>query len=318
MALGNKSPSAAITSAIERARALLFPVRLEKWLALGFIAFLAGLAEGNGPHSYSFPFPGSSGGGKGTSSQKRWSEALAWIQENAVLVVMGASAALVLGAALGILLCWLSSRGKLMFVESLIHDRYQVKEPWARLREPAWEVFKFRLILGFLFLLGLVLALGVGGFLALDDLKTGDFGNKSVVAGLASLAILALFITPLSLISVLFDDFAIPLIYLRGGNLSGAWVAVRREVLAINAGSVALFYLLKILLGAAFAVVTILAACLTCCVAALPYVSSVVLLPAHAFFRCYSLYFLEELGLPIFPEPPAAGAFPNDPGRLTA
>jgi len=40
----------------------------------------------------------------------------------------------------------------------------------------------------------------------------------------------------------------------------------------------------------------LLGCCLTCCVALLPYVSSVVFLPVHVFFRSYSLCFLEQFG----------------------
>jgi hypothetical protein len=40
----------------------------------------------------------------------------------------------------------------------------------------------------------------------------------------------------------------------------------------------------------------LLGCCLTCCLALLPYLSSVVFLPIHVFFRCYSLKFLEQFG----------------------
>jgi hypothetical protein len=36
--------------------------------------------------------------------------------------------------------------------------------------------------------------------------------------------------------------------------------------------------------------------CLTCCVALLPYLNSVALLPISVFFRCDSLCFLEQFG----------------------
>jgi len=153
--MGNPSATEAMNGAIERARALLFPARLEKWLALGFIAFLAGLGESGGSYSFRWPFPGGSppsGSPKSTAPEKifgeSWRDALAWAGEHTGLVIALGSGMLLLGVALAVLLIWLSSRGKLMFVESVIHDRYQVKEPWERLREPAWAIFKFRLILG--------------------------------------------------------------------------------------------------------------------------------------------------------------------------
>ena len=75
-------------------------------------------------------------------------------------------------------------------------------------------------------------------------------------------------------------------------------------MLADNLGPLLLFYLLKVVMGVGFLILGMLTACLTCCLAALPYLSSVALLPAHVFFRSYSLYFLEELGVRVFPAPP--------------
>ena len=52
--------------------------------------------------------------------------------------------------------------------------------------------------------------------------------------------------------------------------------------------------------GATFAVAALILvmflSCLTCCVAGLPYVGSVVFLPIYVFFRGYSLYFLAQCG----------------------
>jgi hypothetical protein len=327
--MSDKSPSQAMTRAIERARELLFPGRMEKWLALGFIAFLAGLGESSGSYSYRLPFPSGSGGsgpfgggssGKSATPEKAfdeiWAEALSWVQAHTVLVVAGASGLLLGGLAFGLLLTWLSSRGKLMFVESVIHDRYQVKEPWARLREPAWAVFKFRLLLTLAFLLILVIALGVGVSIALAELKTGHFSSTSVIALFAFGGILTVTFIPLGFISLLLDDFVIPVFYLRGGSLGDAWGIVRRDLIASNAGPVFVFYLLKMVLGVGFVMLGTIAACLTCCVASLPYLSSVVLLPAHVFFRSYSLYFLEELGIAVFPQKPPLEAFAHYPDRF--
>jgi hypothetical protein len=323
--MSDKSPSAAMTAAIERARAQLFPARMEKWLALGFIAFLAGLGEGGGSYSFRWPFPSGSGSGpfgKSTTPDRSfteiWREGLVWIQDHFGLVLGLAGGLLLVGLGLGLLLSWLSSRGKLLFVESVIHDRYQVKEPWQRLREPAWSVFKFRVALALLVFLSLLIAFGVGGLIALDELKTGEFGAKSLAGGLAMGAILSVTLFPLGLVSMLLDDFVIPVFYLRGGTLGSAWSTVRAEVLAQNAGPVLLFYLLKFVLGVGFVLLATLTACLTCCVAALPYLSSVALLPAHVFFRSYSLYFLEELGIAVFPPKPSTPEWPNYPQRFGA
>jgi hypothetical protein len=63
------------------------------------------------------------------------------------------------------------------------------------------------------------------------------------------------------------------------------------------------FYLLRIGLSFAIAIAVMVVSCLTCCLTALPYLGSVILLPIFVFSRAYPLYYLETLGLAIFPRP---------------
>jgi len=60
--------------------------------------------------------------------------------------------------------------------------------------------------------------------------------------------------------------------------------------------------------------VSLVALCLTCCLAAISYVGTVILLPLLVFVRCYSLYFIEQFGphwLIFLPdkEPPAVDTY---------
>ena len=72
---------------------------------------------------------------------------------------------------------------------------------------------------------------------------------------------------------------------------------------------------MKIVLGLGAAMIIMLGTCLTCCLAALPYVYAVVFLPLFVFDRAYSLYFLRQFGnqynlvVDLAPLPPT-GAFP--------
>jgi hypothetical protein len=311
----DKSATEAMNRAIERARRMLFPARLEKWLALGLLTFLASLSDGGG---YGIRWPGGDSWpwSKGGTPQEMLNNALDWLRAHASLAIALVSGTFAVGLGIALLLTWLSSRGKLMFLEAVIHDRHAVKEPWERLRAPAWEVFKFRCVLGLLTLVAITLALGAGGLLALDDFRSGAFGVATLAGGLVTLGVSLVTVLPLVLVSAVLDDFVIPVYYLRGGTLGSAWSSVRSEVLAGNVGPIVIFYLLKWLANAGFMILAVLAACLTCCIAALPYVSSVVLLPAHVFFRGYSLYFLEQLGVRVFPAEPPPAAFENYPLRF--
>jgi hypothetical protein len=75
-----------------------------------------------------------------------------------------------------------------------------------------------------------------------------------------------------------------------------AWGTVRREVLPGNLGTIILYFLMKIVLVVGVGFIAIVVTCLTCCLAALPYLGSVILLPLLVFRRSYSLCFLAQFG----------------------
>jgi len=54
-----------------------------------------------------------------------------------------------------------------------------------------------------------------------------------------------------------------------------------------------LFWLVLVL---ATAIVTCLATCATCCIAAVPYIGTVILLPVFVLLRLFSLLFLRQFG----------------------
>jgi hypothetical protein len=57
-----------------------------------------------------------------------------------------------------------------------------------------------------------------------------------------------------------------------------------------------LYCLFWIVLALATVVVTCLATCATCCIAAIPYVGTVILLPIFVLLRSFSLLFLRQFG----------------------
>jgi hypothetical protein len=312
------SLSDALTRAQQRTARSLFPIRAEQWIHLGFIAFLADLASA--PAAPNLSYLTSSPPGPSGIDLRESLRVLAQIwSEHATRVTIVGGLMVASSLALGVLALWLGSRGQLMFTESVIHDRHAVVEPWRRLREPAWQLFRVRLVVAASIVALTLFAAGVGVVIAWPDLVALRFGG-SALAGLLVAAGLTLLVLPLRLSLALIDDFLVPIVYLDGVGVRQAWRVFRTELLPGRVGVVALFYVVKVVLGFAIGLVAFLAACLTCCLAALPYVSHVVLLPIHVFLRAFSLYFLEQLGKPVFPrEPPpeawrAAYEFPSAPG----
>jgi hypothetical protein len=122
----------------ERMRKALFqPFDLKKWFVVGFTAFLAGLTDWHG------------GGGSGAKSRGRidWDDvvyfpykAWEWLLDNPgwfTLIVIGIFFTFILV----VLFTWLSSRGKFMFLDNVIHNRAQVINPWYEYRAEGNSLF---------------------------------------------------------------------------------------------------------------------------------------------------------------------------------
>ena len=119
-----------------------------------------------------------------------------------------------------------------------------------------------------------------------------------VFVGVAAILIGGFFLLVLALVwglLVMFtEDFAVPVMYLRRCRVLAAW----REVwglLSANPGAFALYVLFKMVIGMAVGTIAMLVFCATCCcLAILPFLWAVVLLPLFVFVRSYSLYFLGQ------------------------
>lgn len=303
------SPADAISNAVERSKQLLFPIKMERWFALGFTVFLAQCGEGGGslnlPTLPSGSSPSSSGGGGGMGAlPQSFDDALRAFQADAALYVSLAAATALVVAGVWLVVLWISSRAKLMLVESVVWDRVDFSAQWTRSAQLGRSLFKFRAALGlsawFLFLA----CAGAALALALPALLAGELWGPRNWAGYATFALGALLIgLPAAIVSWLLDDFVVPLMVLRNFRVKDAWAACRAEVFAGNVGGICVFYLLRFLLGTGIAMIAAVLTCLTCCMTAIPYIGTVILLPIAVFSRAYPLYYLEQLGIAVFPRP---------------
>jgi hypothetical protein len=308
------SAADAIGQAVERSKQLLFqPFKAEKWFALAFTVFLAQCGDGNFntvqapnlPFGSSGPtFPKGSSGGATADLQKMIDEAVRAFYADFTLYVTLTIVGLVLSIGLGVLVMWFSSRAKLMFVESVVYDRVNVGQQWTRAGELGMSLFKFRLWLqlgGGLLAFG---AVGLGVLVALADFRIGHFSGPHALMGYALFGFATLAVgIPLALTALLLDDFVVPLMVVRNVRVGEAWSVCRREVLPGNWGNLLLFYILRVLLAFGLAIAVFVLNCITCCMSSLPYLSTVFLLPVFVFWRAFPLYYMEQVGLQIFPLP---------------
>lgn len=315
---------APISPAIERTRRLLFqPFVLSRWFAIGFCAWLARLAEVgfSGVNSrFRFPrfpslpslpsFPSFPSGDESFGPWER--HARSQLAENLYWIVPLALAIFCAVAALWLLAIWLGSRGEFMFLHCVALDRAEVAVPWRRYAGEARSLFHFRLALGLIaaapmFLLLASIVVFVGWIIH----EGGDMAPAVVlpmiVAGMAILAIGLGFLV----VAKLTQDLVVPIMYVRGGTWRQAWdellglVAGRRHLLIV-------YLLFQIVLALAIGMVVLAAVIATCCLAAclliIPYIGTVAMLPVLVFQRCYAVYYLEQLGVAVFPAAAAAPA----------
>ena len=84
--------------------------------------------------------------------------------------------------------------------------------------------------------------------------------------------------------------------YLHDLSVMDAWRKVKAEVISPNYGTIGLFLLMRIAIAIGVGSIAIMAVLMTCCMAAIPYIGTVILLPLFVFERSYVLCFLEQFG----------------------
>ena len=291
-----------ISLSIDRTRRVLFaPFDIVKWLKLGFCAFLATLLEGGGSGNGGGGGGdhGHGGSGRGPEVPENFSDAVGmawqWLVGNPFWAILIAAVLVVL-IVITVVLLWLRARGKFMFLDGVVQNRGAVVEPWRRFRVVANSLFWFYMLIGVVEVV-LIGGLVIGIVAVLWTDVVAGHSTPGVLAAIVLGVCIALpCVLASALIGSLLDNLVIPVMYLRGLKVWPAWGVFGREILTGHIGAVILFCLMRILISLVVAIASILACCFTCCLAALPYIGSVILLPLSTFERCYGLYFLEQYG----------------------
>ena len=303
-----------VSPALERVKTMLFkPFDLGKWFIIGFCAWLAYLGESGGGLNINNSFNtsgGNSRGSAGDSLRHGYHQARDFVMDNLGWIIPVAAVAMILLLALWLVILWLSSRGKFMFLHCVALDKAEVGVPWSKFGREANSLFWFRLVLS---LVSMVLMLPMLVFIAVLIVRMILRGEPDVGGIMAALGIGVVFFLlaiVFALINKFTEDFVVPIMFLRGGKCLPAW----REflgLLKLHAGMLALYILFQILLSMAISIIVLAALLLTCCfccMALLPYIGTVLLLPVLVFKRSYPLYFLRQFGpqYDVFPPAPPA------------
>ena len=222
-----------------------------------------------------------------------------YVRDNLEWIVPLAVGIFVFAAAVWLLVLWLSSRGRFMFLHNVVTNRAEVAIPWNEYRVHGNSLFFFRLALsvaGFVVVVPLVVVL----ISAIVQMVMREEANAGGIA-LAGLAVLGTIVVGVffALIGKFTKDFVVPIMRVRTPDCLAAW----REFLGLltaNPAHFTVYILFHVLLTIIIGILTVAAVVVTCCIAgcllAIPYVGTVLFLPVLVFLRAFSLYYLAQYG----------------------
>ena len=299
----------AFGSAWERMEIILFrPVDVAKWFVIGFSAFLAGMiAGGNGVNSSFNPnglgsssdngTSGSSAGAGHVDLQKFNAQVSHFFSGPTAWVFIGIFIAVFLIiVALTLLLFWLGARGQFMFLDNIVRNRGAIAGPWRYYARQANSFFLFYLLLEVVVFLLLIPIIVVAIVLCVPLFQQQRWPAGAEVGELVALGVLYLIIAvAAAVVLFLYREFGVPIMFRQGINARAAFFAAMR-LIGAHSASVFVFVLLRMALFIGLAVICVLICCVTCCIGTLPYIGTVLLLPALVYLRCFTLDCLAQFG----------------------
>ena len=280
------------SQAIELMKHILFrPFDIEKWLVIGFAAFLAHFGGGGFRFNFNLPTNWRSSwqthswhSGYGTTLPHVHVADWVW-----PLLIIGIPFFIILARVLA----WIGARGRFIFTDCIVYNRGAIVAPWHEYRREGNSLFLFSLIVGvailFIAMIGIVPVI----IPAVLHRSTAD------IAFTIGLVFWIVLIVVIVLCWSLVSQLMVPVMYRRRCR---AWEAFKHVVALVseNAVSFILYIIFLVVVSIAIGIAVIAVGCATCCIGAclfaLPYVGTVILLPVEILLFGYTLLFLRQFG----------------------
>ena len=293
--------------ALELMKRILFqPFEFKKWLVIGFAAWLANLGGGGGGGNFNYP-------DDRHESAHKLNEAIGHIPQPVLITGICILVCVVL--VLFVLFAWLRARGRFILVDCIVRNRAAIAEPWKEFRAEGNSFFLFSLLVALIAASVIVVA---GLALILPFIP----GRGQAEPGLAfwiGISLTAFISVCLIFAWALVSQVMAPIMYRQRCRARAAFAQAVRLVSA-HPGPILLYVLFFMLLAVAMVMVSCVVTCATCCIAAIPYVGTVILLPIPVTLGAFFLLFLRQFGpdydvwaafmppefLPLLLPPPAA------------
>ncbi len=281
---------APFNQAIELTRSILFrPFDITKWLVIGFAAFLSGWLNsgGGGINPWSFRGWNTSNAQAPTFQFRSFH-----IDHAGVFFLVLIAVLVIVFLTFLILWLWITARGRFIFIDCIVRNRAAIAEPWREFRCEGNRFFLFLIVLvvASIAVVALLAGLVFGSLMLWRNYHSSNTPALLVLVPIAVFAWVA-FAVVVNLITY----FTPAVMYARRCSPGEAARGLLQLVLDEPAPFI-LFILFMIALWIGWIMVGCLVTCLTCCLASLPYIGTVIVLPVPVFFRSFSLLFLRQFG----------------------
>jgi hypothetical protein len=272
--------------AFELTKKILFqPFDLSKWLVIGFAAFLSHFSSGT---RFNFNFGNWNPPGWRSWSRQTIDQPLQHMPHWMIPLLFAAIPVIL---TLIFVLMWVGARGRFMFTNCIVRNRGAIAEPWREFKKEANSFFFFSLLIALIMIIVLVIAflpMVLPVILHGANAWTGFTFSLGLIGWLMLIFILAI-------TWALISQLMVPVMYRRRCRAAEAF----KEVIVLISAeptAIILYLLFLFALYIGITLVACVAICVTCCIAAIPYIGSVILLPLDVLLCGYTLLFLKQFG----------------------
>jgi hypothetical protein len=269
--------------AFELMKKILFqPFDLKKWLVIGFAAWLANLGSGAGGGNFNYP-------NNGREEAHKLNETIGQIPQPVLITGICVLVCIVL--LLIILFAWLRARGRFILVDCIVRNRAAIVEPWKEFRAEGNSFFLFSLVVALIVVPVIVIA----GLVLIVPFIPGRGQAEPGVLFWIGISVTGLISVSLIFIWALATQLMVPIMYRQRCRARLAF-AQTVDLASSHPGPILLYVLFFMLLAVATVMISCVVTCATCCIAAIPYVGTVILLPIPVTFGAFLLLFLRQFG----------------------
>jgi hypothetical protein len=272
------------SESFELMKKILFqPFNLSKWLVIGFAAWLANLGAGGGGIA-NFNYPDNR-----REDAHKLSDTIGQIPQPVLITGICALVCVVL--LLIVLFAWLRARGRFILVDCIVRNRAAIAEPWKEFRAEGNSFFLFSLLV----VLVVVPVIVIAGLVLIVPFIPRRGQAEPGFAFWIGISLTAFISVCLIFVWALASQLMVPIMYRQRCR---ARVAFARavELVTSHPGPILLYVLFFMLLAIAMVMISCAVTCATCCIAAIPYVGTVILLPIPVTLGAFLLLFLRQFG----------------------